>query len=91
MSENIKEDLINDLIESKPKSKRNKYNAERATRYRAYRNEYVKKNIKQYLLRLNVNQEEDVRIINKLSSVDNVTGYIVGLIKADIEREENGK
>lgn len=45
---------------------------------------YNKNNTKQYPFRLNLNTDTD--IIEKLSTVDSVAGYIKQLIRADIER-----
>ena len=45
---------------------------------------YNKNNTKQYPIRLNLNTDAD--IIDKLSSVDNIAGYIKELIRADIKK-----
>lgn len=46
---------------------------------------YNKNNTKQYPIRLNLNTDAD--IIDKLSSVDNIAGYIKELIREDIANE----
>ena len=45
---------------------------------------YNKNNTKQYPIRFNLNTDQD--IIDKLSKVDNVAGYIKQLIREDIKR-----
>lgn len=45
---------------------------------------YNKNNTKQYPIRLNLNTDAD--IIDKLSSVDNIAGYIKELIRADMKK-----
>jgi len=45
---------------------------------------YNKNNTKQYPIRLNLNTDTD--IIEKLSTVDNVSGYIKQLIRDDIAK-----
>ena len=47
---------------------------------------YDSANVKKYGIKLNCNTDAD--IINKLSEVDNVQGYIKSLIRQDIE--DNG-
>jgi hypothetical protein len=47
---------------------------------------YNKENTKVYAVRLVINTEQD--IINQLESVDNKSGYIKSLIRADIARRE---
>ena len=47
---------------------------------------YDKANTVQYKLKLN--KKWDKEIIEKLNSVDNRQGYIKGLIKADIHKED---
>lgn len=47
---------------------------------------YDKANTVQYKLKLN--KKWDREIIEKLNSVDNKQGYIKGLIKADISKED---
>lgn len=45
---------------------------------------YNKNNTKQYPIRLNLNTDAD--IIDKLSSVDNIAGYIKELIREDMKK-----
>lgn len=47
---------------------------------------YNAANTKQYPIRLNLNTDKD--IIEKLSTVDSVAGYIKDLIRADIAHEK---
>lgn len=61
------------------------YRSERAAKYRAYRNSYIHKNVKQVLLRFNMTMEDDVEIYDYLVSQDNITQYIKALIKTEKE------
>ena len=64
------------------------YKAERAAKYRAYRNAYVHKNVKQIVLRFNMTMEEDVEIYDYLVTQDNITQYIKALIKKEKEKKK---
>ena len=46
---------------------------------------YAKTHVKQISFKLNVNTDADV--IDKLASVSNIRGYLLQLIRADIEKE----
>ena len=50
---------------------------------------YDKTHVKHFHLKLNL--EIDADIIEKLSSVDSMQGYIKQLIREDIDREKAGK
>lgn len=45
---------------------------------------YNAKNVKKYLLQLNINTDEDV--IRRLESVSNKNGYLKALIREDIQK-----
>ena len=51
-------------------------------KYTAYKNEWDRKNTKQYKLKLMLSTDQD--IIKKLDSVPNKQAYMKGLIRADI-------
>ena len=48
---------------------------------------YDEKNTKQIKLKLNYNRDSD--ILERLSEVDNMQGYIKQLIRADIKKDRN--
>ena len=52
-------------------------------------NRYDAKNTKHYSLKYNLNYDAD--IIQKLSTVDSIQGYIKQLIRADIAKEQEDK
>lgn len=58
-----------------------------ATKASIAKMKYDKTHVKQYPLRMNLVYDADV--IEKLSSVPNVQGYIKQLIREDIARTEN--
>lgn len=51
---------------------------------KAARNRYIRANIKVVTVTCNINNEDDVRIIEKLSNVKNKTDYIRQLVLNDI-------
>ena len=50
---------------------------------------YVKDKTKTYTIRVYKNTEPD--ILQKLESTDNINGYIKGLIRQDISRQDGSK
>lgn len=50
---------------------------------------YIKENVKQMCLALNVKNDRD--ILDKLEAVDSKNGYIKSLIREDIKREDGNK
>lgn len=50
---------------------------------------YIKENVKQMCLALNVKTDRD--ILDKLETVDSKNGYIKSLIREDIKREDEDK
>lgn len=50
---------------------------------------YIKENVKQMCLALNVKTDRD--ILDKLEAVDSKNGYIKSLIREDIKRKDEGK
>ena len=50
---------------------------------------YIKENVKQICLALNVKTDRD--ILDKLETVDSKNGYIKSLIREDIKREDEDK
>lgn len=50
---------------------------------------YIKENVKQMCLALNVKTDRD--ILDKLETVDSKNGYIKSLIREDIKRKDEGK
>lgn len=50
---------------------------------------YIKENVKQMCLALNVKTDRD--ILDKLETVDSKNGYIKSLIREDIKRENEDK
>ena len=52
-------------------------------------NKYLKEKSKRYVFRAMIATESD--IIEKLDSIDNKSGYIKGLIREDIAKEEQNK
>lgn len=51
---------------------------------KAARDRYIRANIKVVTIPCNINNEDDVKIIEKLSNVDNKTDYIRQLVSDDI-------
>lgn len=49
----------------------------------AYNEAYKAKTYRRYLIRVRL---DDTEVIEKLNSIENVQGYIVNLIRADIEK-----
>lgn len=56
------------------------------TKYQDYNINYVKANIRQFMLK--VNRKLDPEMVDFLESKDNVQAYLKELIKADMEKQK---